>query len=101
MELELNDVLKASSISVKFMAFQSPSSLPSSREKLPKSFYFIYRFYDKPVTHTERVHLQSSDDKTVAQDIQLAKKYHLILDRHQEFFSESKPTLDLIQDRCL
>ena len=59
MELELNDVLKASSISVKFMAFQTPSSLPAARQKLPKSFYFIYRFYNFPVTHTEKVYLQS------------------------------------------
>ena len=37
MELEHNDVLRASKVTFKFVGFQAPSSMPPKREHLPSS----------------------------------------------------------------
>ena len=84
MELEHNDVLKASSVALKFVAFQAPSSLPHGKECLPKSMFFTFKFYTFPATQTESVHLRltkqleagTNPDEEV--NIELAKKYYLI-----------------------
>lgn len=44
MELEFNDILRASSISFKFVALKTPSSLPTGAS-LPSRLFFTFKFY--------------------------------------------------------
>lgn len=75
MELEHNDVLKASTVTFKFAAFQSPSSLPQNMERLPKSLFFTFKFYTFQSVQTEAVHLrltkQVEDGAEAEQDAEI------------------------------
>ena len=45
LEIEYNDVLKASQFSIKFVGINTPSSLPPNMVALPRSLFFTFKFY--------------------------------------------------------
>lgn len=45
LEIENNDVLKASLFSVQFVGLNTPTSLPPNMEALPKSLFFTFKFF--------------------------------------------------------
>ena len=57
MELEFNDILKASMVGFKFVAFRTPSQ---SKFPLPQSLFFTFNFYNFEEVTTEVVHLKTA-----------------------------------------
>lgn len=67
MDIETNDVLKANRISVKFISFKTPSSMPptalgsSDLMRLPSSLFFTFKFYTFQTVQTEEVLLKTEE----------------------------------------
>ena len=106
LELEINDVLKASLFTIKFIGLNTPSSIPPNTEALPKSLFFTFKFYTKNVVQTERVSLMTTKsieagDMMGPADIELAKQYYLVQDDELRLFNNSKPAIEQILDRGL
>ena len=88
MELEFNDVLKGNSFGVKFVAMQTPTSLPAKMSSLPSKVFFTFKFYTFNMVQTDAVQLRLSkqieetlsSQKSVSFDpkIELARKYYLV-----------------------
>ena len=84
MELELNDVLKASNISLKFVSFKTPSSWPGGdAPALPSRVFFTFKFYNFDTVETNPVYLRQASDlenDEIARDpeMKLATQYYLI-----------------------
>jgi hypothetical protein len=55
LEIEYNDVLKASQFAIKFVGINTPTSLPPNMEALPKSLFFTFKFYTFQAVQTELV----------------------------------------------
>lgn len=45
MEVEFNDVLKGNAFGVKFVAMQTPTSMPARMSNLPSKVFFTFKFY--------------------------------------------------------
>ena len=60
LEIENNDVLKASSVSIKFVGLNTPASLPPNMKAIPKSLFFTLKFWTFPEIHTDKVYLTTT-----------------------------------------
>ena len=105
LEIEINDILKASLFSIKFVGLNTPSSLPPDAESLPKSLFFTFKFYTFPVVQTELVTLMTTKSIEAGQmrpgEIELAKQYYLVQDDELRLFNNNKPAIEQILDRGL
>ena len=82
LEIENNDVLKANSLSIKFIGLNTPSSLPPNMEAIPKSLFFTFKFYTFQAIQTEKANLTTTksieEGKFDAGALALAKQYYLV-----------------------
>ena len=111
MELEFNDVLKGNSFGVKFVAMQTPTSLPAKMNSLPAKVFFTFKFYTFNMVQTDAVQLRLSkqieeklsSQKSVSFDpkIELARKYYLVQEEQFGLFTAGKPAIEQILDHAL
>ena len=105
LEVENNDALKGSIFSFKFLGFNTPSSLPPTLEALPKSLFFVFKFYTFDALQTDPVQLSTTgsieEGKLNPGKIELAKRYHLVQQDQFRQFTQNKPVVEQILDRGL
>ena len=106
LEIENNDVLKASQFSVKFVGMNTPTSLPPNMEALPKSFFFTFKFFTFQTVQTEIVQISTTkaieEGKVEIGNVELAKRYYFIMeDQIKMFKSDKSEILNQILDRGL
>jgi hypothetical protein len=105
MELEYNDILKASLCSFKFIAFRTPAI---SVLEVPSSLFFTFEFYTFTDVTSEVLYLKTSQqiesgdlkfDDT--QNILLNKQYFLIYKDLLRMVADSNPTIEHILERAI
>lgn len=93
MELEYNDALRASRVTLKFVAFKTPTSGTA----LPTSLFFTFKFFNNPACQTEPAQLHTSD-----QAIKLATQYYLVLPDTLRLLKQgNKPDFETVLDSAL
>ena len=64
LDLELHDPLKASTISIKFVAVKTPFTLSTMLTTFPKKLYFTFKFFTFHTAQTETVWLKDPAGNT-------------------------------------
>lgn len=72
MDIEHSDVLKASTFTIKFMQFKTPSAITPETPPLPAKLFFTMKFYTFPASQTESVELKDPVDSDTDRQIKLA-----------------------------
>lgn len=104
MEIEYNDILKASLCSFKFIALRTKSSCPTP---IPASLYFTFSFYTFPEVQTETVYVKTAkqieegDLSLNESSIALNKQHFLVYKDLLKMMAGQKPSVEQIIERAI